>query len=232
MTQTMTNIRFQQADLWGNNTDVPPLLPLPAGVFLLPGVANSQALLAEVAQIALAAPFRHMAVGGGKTMSAAMTNCGGWGWTSTASGYQYTRKDPLSGVLGTPWPAMPAAFKQLASSCALRCGFAGFVPDACLINRYIGEAHMGLHQDKDERDFTQPIVSVSIGANAVFLLGGNHRKDKTQSITLADGDVLVWGGVARLYFHGVRAPKALASNSAATSGQVTERINLTFRRAR
>ena len=222
MIKTITPAMIQQANLWGNSAD---MQVLSSGVYLLPGAADSQALLAEIAQVALAAPFRRMAVGGGKTMSVAMTNCGDWGWTSNASGYRYTRQDPLSGVLGTPWPAMPAAFKHLASSCALRCGFAGFVPDACLINRYTGAAHMGLHQDKDEHDFSQPIVSVSIGASAVFLLGGNHRKDKTQTITLTGGDVLVWGGVARLYFHGVRSPKADAS------GLVPERINLTFRKA-
>ena len=120
---------------------------------------------------------------------------------------------------------MPAAFKQLAHDCALRCGFNDFNPDACLINRYTGRAQMGLHQDKDERDFSQPIVSVSLGASAVFLLGGNQRKGKVQTLQLSDGDVLVWGGVARLYFHGVRSPQANAS------GQIPQRFNLTFRKA-
>lgn len=197
-------------------------LTLAPGVYLLPRAADSQALLAEIAKVADAAPFRHMLVGGGKAMSVAMTNCGDLGWTSSAAGYQYTQCDPQT---GTPWPAMPAAFKQLASSCALRCGFASFEPDACLINRYTGPAQMGLHQDKDERDFSQPIVSVSLGASAVFLLGGNQRKGKTRTLLLADGDVLVWGGVARLYFHGVRSPEADAS------GQVPVRFNLTFRKA-
>ena len=198
------------------------VLALSPGVFLLPHAAESQDLLAEIAQIAAAAPFRHMTVSGGKAMSVAMTNCGDLGWTSSGAGYQYTRCDPES---GEPWPAMPAAFKQLASDCASGCGFAGFEPDACLINRYIGPAQMGLHQDKDERDFSQPIVSVSLGASAVFLLGGNQRKGKTQTIPLADGDVLVWGGVARQYFHGVRSPQA------DMSGQVPVRFNLTFRKA-
>ena len=227
MTYTATQALIGQTNLWNNSTDVQVL---PAGVFLLPGAADSQALLAEIARIAIAAPFRHMTVGSGKRMSVAMTNCGNWGWTSGAGGYRYTRQDPLSGALRTPWPAMPSAFKQLASRCALRCGFAGFKPDACLINRYTGSAHMGLHQDKDERDFSQPIVSVSIGASAIFLLGGNLRQDKTQAITLSDGDVLVWGNVARLYFHAVRAPTA--DDSASTSGEAPERMNLTFRKAR
>ena len=222
MTKATIRTTSQQANLWGNSTDAQVLS---AGVFLLPRAADSQALLAEVTQIAQAAPFRHMAVSGGKQMSVAMTNCGDLGWTSSASGYQYIRHDPLSGTPGTPWPPMPKLFKQLAASCALRCGFSSFEPDACLINRYTGTAHMGLHQDKDERDFSQPIVSVSLGASAVFLLGGNLRKGKTHAIALADGDVLVWGGVARLYFHGVRSPQA------DVSGQVPERINLTFRKA-
>ena len=195
---------------------------LSPGVFLLPRAANSQDLLAEIEQIAAQAPFRHMTVGGGKSMSVAMTKCGDLGWTSSSAGYLYTHCDPQSGV---PWPAMPAAFKQMAHDCALRCGFANFEPDACLVNRYLGPAQMGLHQDKDERDFSQPIVSVSLGATAVFLLGGNQRKGKVKTIELNDGDVLLWGGVARLYFHGVRAPVANAS------GQVPERFNLTFRKA-
>ena len=201
------------------------VLALSPGVFLMPQAGNSPVLLAEIAQIAAAAPFRHMQVGGGKSMSVAMTNCGDLGWTSSAAGYQYTRCDPQSMTSAKPWPAMPAAFKQLASTCALRCGFAGFEPDACLINRYTGPAQMGLHQDKDERDLSQPIVSVSLGASAVFLWGGNQRKGKVQTIELADGDVLVWGGAARLYFHGVRSPLSDAS------GQVPVRFNLTFRKA-
>ena len=215
----MTKNPFHQPDLLTNQSEQPALSP---GVFLLPRAADSHDLLAEITQIAAAAPFRHMAVSGGKAMSVAMTNCGDLGWTSSSAGYQYTRSDPLS---GTPWPAMPAAFKQLASDCAERCGFANFEPDACLINRYAGPAQMGLHQDKDERDFSQPIVSVSLGASTVFLLGGNQRKGKVQTLQLNDGDVLVWGGVARLYFHGVRSPQANAS------GQTPVRFNLTFRRA-
>ena len=208
-----------QQDLLADKVDMQLLSP---GVFLLPQAANSSALLAQIAQITVTAPFRHMAVNGGKAMSVAMTNCGGLGWTSSSAGYQYTRLDPQS---GKPWPAMPAAFKQLASGCAHRCGFANFEPDACLINRYLGPAQMGLHQDKDERDFSQPIVSVSLGDSAVFLLGSNQRKGKVQTLHLSDGDVLVWGGVARLYFHGVRSPEANAS------GQTPVRFNLTFRRA-
>ena len=213
----MKSLTHQQNFL--KSADMQSLSP---GVFLLPQAADSQALLAEIRQIAAAAPFRHMQVGGGKSMSVAMTNCGDLGWTSSAAGYQYTRCDPASGV---PWPVMPTAFRQLAGNCALRCGFADFDPDACLINRYTGPAQMGLHQDKDERDFSQPIVSVSLGAIAVFLFGGNQRKGKVMTIELGDGDVLVWGGVARLYFHGVRSPQADAT------GQVPVRFNLTFRKA-
>ena len=218
----MNQIGACQPNLFADDGDVLTAIALSPGVYLLPRTADSHALLAEVAKVAAAAPFRHMTVSGGKAMSVAMTNCGDLGWTSSAAGYQYTQCDPQT---GTPWPAMPAAFKQLASSCALRCGFAGFEPDACLVNRYTGPAQMGLHQDKDERDFSQPIVSVSLGASATFLLGGNQRKGKTQAVSLADGDVLVWGGVARLRFHGVRSPEADAS------GKEPVRFNLTFRKA-
>ena len=217
MTQSLV-----QQDLWACCNDNAVVQALAPGVYLQPRIASSQALLAEIAQIAAVAPFRHMVVGGGKSMSVAMTNCGDLGWTSSAAGYAYTRCDPQTGAL---WPAMPAAFKQLASNCAQRCGFAHFEPDACLINRYTGPAHMGLHQDKDEQDFSQPIVSVSLGATAVFLLGGNERKSKIQTLMLADGDVLVLGGVARLRFHGVRSPEA------GVSGSVPVRLNLTFRKA-
>ena len=211
-----------QPNLFADDGDVLTPIALSPSVYWLPRMADSVALLAEVAKVAAAAPFRHMTVGGGKAMSVAMTNCGDLGWTSSSGGYQYTRCDPQSGA---PWPPMPAAFRQVASDCAERCGFANFEPDACLINRYTGPAQMGLHQDKDERDFSQPIVSVSLGASAVFLLGGNQRKSKTQTIPLSDGDVLVWGGAARLYFHGVRAPQPDASS------QVAVRFSLTFRKA-
>ena len=156
-------------------------------------------------------------------MSVAMTNCGNAGWVTDRSGYRYDGIDPNS---GQPWPAMPAAFQQLAGRAAAEAGFGGFAPDACLINRYEPGARMSLHQDKDENDFGAPIVSVSLGLPAVFLFGGLKRSDKTQRYRLQHGDIVVWGGPARLAFHGV-AP--LADGEHAVMGR--QRINLTFRKA-
>ena len=205
-----------------DDSQTPHIELLADGVYLLHQAANSAALQLDVAAVAGQAPFRHMQVVGGKAMSAAMTNCGPLGWTSSPQGYSYSALDPLSSL---PWPALPSSFALLAQRCAAAAGYNGFQPDACLINRYDGSAHMGLHQDRDERDLSQPIVSVTLGASAVFLLGGLQRQGTVQSLLLTDGDVLVWGGAARLRFHGVRAPQANAS------GQAPLRINLTLRKA-
>ncbi len=195
--------------------------PLPAGITLLPGFAPSAVLLPLIDAVAAASPPRHLIVPGGGTMSVAMTNCGALGWVSDRSGYRYDAIDPLS---GRPWPEMPAILSDLAHDAAARSGFAGFAPDACLINTYEPGARMGLHQDRDERDFSHPIVSVSLGLDAVFLIGGTRRADPTRPLPLSDGDVLVFGGPARRMFHGVRPLKAghhplLGSR----------RLNLTFR---
>jgi DNA oxidative demethylase len=192
------------------------------GVFLFQRIADTVLLRVEIAHVVEAAPFRRMSVKGGKTMSAAMSNCGALGWTSDSSGYRYSATDPMT---GKPWPAMPPAFSDLATRCAALAGFANFVPDACLINRYDTNAQMGLHQDRDERDFSQPIVSVSIGADAEFFLGGLKRTDRAEKILLSDGDVLVWGGPARLRFHGVKSPRIGADPA------IAERLNLTLRKA-
>ena len=181
--------------------------------------------MGEIDRIAAQAPFRHLTVPGGKSMSVAMTNCGSLGWVSDASGYRYTSRDPVSEVA---WPTMPSSFARHAAQWAALAGFAGFTPDACLINRYQPGAQMGLHQDRDEQDFDQPIASVSLGASAVFLLGGLTRGAATQKLPLHSGDVLVWGGPARLRFHGVqRLPRPVAPVENSSS----LRFNLTFRRA-
>ena len=181
-------------------------------------------LLAALDTITAQAPFRHMQTPGGHQMSVAMTNCGGVGWITDRRGYRYDAVDPLS---QQSWPGMPPAFLDLAAKAAAEAGFAGFSPDACLINRYEPGARMSLHQDRDERDFGAPIVSVSLGLPAIFLWGGLKRSDKPQRFRLEHGDVVVWGGVSRLYFHGV-AP--LAEGEHALLGR--HRINLTFRKAR
>jgi alkylated DNA repair protein (DNA oxidative demethylase) len=157
-------------------------------------------------------------------MSVAMSNCGSWGWTSDRHGYRYVQHDPLT---GKHWPALPPDWLELADQAASTAGFAGFVPDACLINQYQPGAQMGLHQDRDETDFDQPIVSVSLGLPVVFLFGGQKRTDKPQRLQLAHGDVVVWGGPARLAFHGVMP---LADDEHPQLGR--KRINLTFRRAK
>ncbi|MCC7597997.1 DNA oxidative demethylase AlkB [Janthinobacterium sp. FW305-129] len=180
-------------------------------------------LLPALDAIVLAAPLRHMATPGGLRMSVAMSNCGALGWVTDGRGYRYARLDPASGL---PWPPMPPVFLRLAQEAALAAGYAGFVPDACLVNRYAPGARMALHQDRDECDFTAPIVSVSLGLPATFLFGGAQRADKAARIPLLHGDVVVWGGADRLRFHGV-AP--LKEGEHAVLG--AQRINLTFRKA-
>lgn len=170
-------------------------------VWVLPQFASTAALRLLIDAIAAQAPFRHMTVPGGKTMKVALTNCGDYGWTSDDKAYRYSATDPANGL---PWPMMPLLFKQLGSSAAAICDFEGFEPDACLVNRYTAGAGMGLHQDRNEKDFSQPIVSISIGASCKFIVGGLRRSDPTSSFTLNDGDVMVWGGSARQVFHGVR----------------------------
>lgn len=165
-----------------------------------------------------------MSTPGGHRMSVAMTNCGRFGWVTDRTGYRYDRIDPES---GKPWPPMPPVLVELAQGAAAEAGFSAFAPDACLINRYEPGARMSLHQDKDEADFAAPIVSVSLGLPAIFLFGGLKRSDRPRRFRLEHGDVVVWGGPARLAFHGV-AP--LADGEHGAMGR--RRINLTFRRAR
>jgi alkylated DNA repair protein (DNA oxidative demethylase) len=180
-------------------------------------------LFAAVQKIAAAAPFRNMITPGGFRMSVAMTNCGRAGWVTDRKGYRYEPIDPMTGY---PWPPIPASFRDLASGAADAAGFAGFEPDACLINRYEPESRLSLHRDENERDFSAPIVSVSLGLPAVFLFGGQSRSDRPRRVWLESGDVVVWGGPARLTYHGV-AP--LADGDDPLTGRC--RINLTLRKA-
>ncbi|MGK5079973.1 DNA oxidative demethylase AlkB [Janthinobacterium sp. HLX7-2] len=203
-------------------------VPLVAGTrasMLLRGFALPMIdqLLAALDGIVQAAPLRHMATPGGLRMSVAMSNCGPLGWVTDGRGYRYVSRDPAS---GQAWPAMPSVFLRLAQEAALAADYTDFVPDACLVNRYVPAARMALHQDRDERDFDAPIVSVSLGLPAVFLFGGAARAGKAARIALSHGDVVVWGGVDRLRFHGV-AP--LKEGEHARLG--AQRINLTFRKA-
>lgn len=198
---------------------------LDEGALLLGGFAEpvDRALLDAIGDVTQAAPFRRMVVPGGGTMSVAMSNCGKAGWITDRKGYRYDPVDPES---GKPWPEMPAAFTDLAERAAAAAGFAGFSPDACLVNRYEPGTHLSLHQDLNERDYNEPIVSVSLGVPAVFLWGGLKRADRPRRIPLVHGDVVVWGGPARMTFHGVNT---LKEGHHPLTGNL--RYNLTFRRA-
>lgn len=213
------------ADLFGDALPERRDEPLAAGAVVLRGFAlpHEADLLQALDIVTAQAPFRHLVTPGGFRMSVGMTNAGPLGWVSNRRGYRYDPLDPLS---GSPWPAMPTAFLQLATTAAAQAGFAGFVPDACLINRYLPGARLSLHQDRDEHDLGQPIVSVSLGIPAVFLFGGMQRADRQQRVPLAHGDVVVWGGPARLRYHGILP---LKPNHHKRLGEC--RINLTFRRA-
>lgn len=186
-------------------------------------VPQETALLAALQDVVARAPFRHMITPGGYRMSVAMTNCGALGWVTDKTGYRYDGIDPVTGLA---WPAMPEPFLRLATAAAAEAGFVAFVPDACLINRYEPGAKLSRHQDKDERDYDQPIVSVSLGIPAVFLFGGLKRADKTARLSVKHGDVVVWGGPARLHYHGVMP---LKEDQHPLLGR--QRINLTLRKA-
>lgn len=191
---------------------------------LLRARADGALIAPALAEITAVAPFRFMTTRRGARLAAAMTSCGNCGWVSDGRGYRYENTDPET---GRPWPAMPPGFANLAGEAAAEAGFPGFQPDTCLINRYTPGAGMGLHQDADERDFDQPIVSVSLGLPAVFLIGGADRRDRARPLPLHHGDVVIFGGAARLLFHGLRPVKP---GTDPLFGSF--RYNLTFRRAR
>jgi alkylated DNA repair protein (DNA oxidative demethylase) len=214
-------------DLFDNIAEREPRdIRLAPGAMLLAGFARPfETLLIEaVRSVIERAPFRHLMTPGGHRMSVAMTNCGAAGWVSDRRGYRYDAVDPDS---GRPWPPMPAVFADIAEQAAAKTGFSDFRPDACLVNRYEPGAKLSLHQDKDELDFDAPIVSVSLGVPATFLFGGLNRSDKTMRYRLTHGDVVVWGGPARLAYHGVMP---VADGEHPLLG--AQRINLTFRKTR
>ena len=204
---------------------MPEVKPIGKHAFLLRGFALPYVneALAALEAIQTLAPFRHMVTPGGFTMSVGLTSCGALGWTTDRLGYRYTKADPMT---GKPWPAMPSAFMDLAGAAADAAGFPGFEPDACLVNRYVPGARLTLHQDKNEKDFAAPIVSVSFGMTATFLFGGLARADRTTEISLHHGDIVVWGGEDRLRFHGVLPLKGDAHSLLGY-----KRINFTFRKA-
>jgi alkylated DNA repair protein (DNA oxidative demethylase) len=195
------------------------------GAMLLRGFALPfvEGILKALGDIAAQAPFRHMTTRSGAVMSVAMTNCGEVGWLTDRAGYRYDRIDPAT---GRRWPDMPPCFRALANRAADQAGYPGFVPDACLINRYTSGTKLTLHQDRDERDFAHPIVSVSLGLPATFQFGGPKRRDPVRRFPVQHGDVVVWGNESRLSYHGVAE---LKSGEHELLGN--HRINLTFRRA-
>ncbi len=213
------------SDLFETAEALPAREEIGEGAMLLRGVARpiQHGLLTAIDSIAAQAPFRHMTTPGGYQMSVAMTTCGSLGWVSDRSGYRYDAIDPTT---GKPWPEMPPIFRELAGRAAAQAGFVGFRPEACLVNRYEPGARLSLHQDRDENNYDEPIVSVSLGLPATFLWGGLKRADRPVRYRLVHGDVLVWGGPSRLTFHGV-AP--LTDGEHELLGR--RRINLTFRKA-
>ena len=212
-------------ELFGDHVGLPEREALADGAVLLRGfvVKEAAALLQAIEDVIARAPFRNMVTPGGFTMSVAMTNCGRAGWLTDRKGYRYDAIDPET---GQPWPDLPDPFVRLAGRAAKAAGYKGFVPDACLINHYEPGTRLSLHQDRNERDFTAPIVSVSLGLPAVFLFGGAERSDRPRRHRLEHGDVVVWGGPSRLAFHGV-AP--LADGEHPMTGR--RRFNLTLRKA-
>lgn len=196
---------------------------LAPGAVVIRGIAgdDAAALVECIRHVERSAPFRRVVTPGGKPMSVEMTNCGDRGWVSDRGGYRYEELDPMS---SRPWPPIPATFSSLADRASVLAGFGPFLPDVCLINRYVVGSSMGMHQDRDERDFGSPIVSVSLGLPIRFRIGGTTRGGRTNATVLGHGDVVVFGGPARLAFHGVGT---LRAGHHPLTGDV--RYNLTFR---
>ena len=192
-------------------------------VFLLPGYADVTGVADALEEVLVRAPVRRMTTPRGFLMGVAMSNCGACGWVSDRRGYRYSECDPET---GGAWPSMPSCFDDLAREAAKACRFPNFEPDVCLINRYEIGKGMGAHQDRDESALDQPIVSVSLGLPARFFMIGPERRGKSTPIDVTDGDVVVFGGAARLHYHGVRPLKPGHHHR---HGGV--RWNLTFRRA-
>jgi alkylated DNA repair protein (DNA oxidative demethylase) len=211
------NNMLNMRDLLSDRLEIRP------GMMLFKGFADSAQLAPALQAVIDAAPLRRLQTSRGFPMSVQTSNCGQVGWISDRRGYRYSPTDPRS---GKPWPHMPTAFSQLAGQAAGLAGYPDFQPDACLINHYEPGTQMGAHQDRDEVDFAAPIVSVSLGIDARFFVIGPERRGHSTAVDLQDGDVLVFGGPARLFYHGVRR---LKPSHHPTFGAV--RWNLTFRKA-
>jgi alkylated DNA repair protein (DNA oxidative demethylase) len=205
---------------------------LPDGVALFRSrmtVPEQSAILDAVAAVIAEAPLLRPQMPTGPYMINSLTNCGPLGWISDKRGYRY---EPCHPATGKPWPPIPSLVLAVARKVAREAGVGAFEPDACLVNVYAADGRLSLHRDYDEADFKWPIVSFSLGNDAEFLLGGVQRGDRTQSITLRSGDVLVFGGPSRLRYHGVRRIRPGAAPIAHPALPPDGRINLTLRRAR
>lgn len=215
---------MQTGDLFDFGPPAGSRTPLGPQATVLHGLAlpHVDALLRAIEAVTRTSPFRFLTTPGGHVMSVGMTCCGRFGWVSEPRGYRYSELDPLTNVR---WPAMPPVFLNLAAAAAAEAGFPDFVPDACLVNRYVPGARLSLHQDRHEKDAWAPIVSVSLGLRATFLFGGMERSDRARRIAVQHGDVAVWGGEDRFRFHGVMPlPRGIHP------GLGAQRLNLTFRK--
>ncbi|OJI94943.1 alkylated DNA repair protein (DNA oxidative demethylase) [Planktotalea frisia] len=176
-----------------------------------------QALVAAVREVAKAAPLFSPMTPYGKPMRVKMTSAGKYGWVSDRSGYRYSEKHPE----GMAWPDIPSEVLDIWQ----RVSGSDRAPECCLMNFYGETARMGLHQDRDESDFSEPVVSVSLGDDGLFRIGGLERVGSTESIWLSSGDVVVMGGEARLTYHGVDKIRFGSSRLLSKGG----RLNLTLR---
>lgn len=199
------------------------MLVLPKGVRHIPGHLDrdeQQSLLEEIRSVVRQAPlYRPEMPRSGKPFSVRMTNCGELGWVADKSGYRYQDRHP---VTATPWPAIPARLLELWEELTGHPA----PPQACLVNFYDSSARMGLHQDRDESDFSAPVLSISLGDACLFRIGGTERGQPTRSFRLESGDVVILGGESRLAFHGVDKIYPTTSTLLKDGG----RINLTLRR--
>ncbi len=179
--------------------------------------AEQQRIIEDARSVARDAPLFRPVTPSGKEMSVRMTSAGALGWISDRAGYRYQRAHPS----GRPWPQIPASVMEVwrrAADCSRE-------PDSCLINYYSENARMGMHRDADEADLSWPVVSISLGDDALFRIGNETRGGKTESVWLRSGDVVVMGGAARLLHHGIDRIKFGSSPTLAAGG----RLNLTLR---
>lgn len=201
----------------------PEMEKIADGIFLFQNYVDEILFFDQVNKVKEEIPFRNMITPGGKKINVAGTSMGQCGWYSDRRGYRYEMSDPIS---RKPWPEIPDQISNIITAVAAKAGFNNFIADSCFINYYSPGVCLTAHIDQDERDFTQPIVSVSLGVPAIFQIFGKTRGGKALNIPLHSGDLLVFGGPARRFYHGV---KKLDNDQHPLTGD--KRINLTFRKA-